>query len=96
MKSWTTMKKFRKSNQPKKMELNEYKCLSTANKIAYSALLLSCVYEIVFNVVERAKATELPKGDARKVLLDLTTKYEPDDEATMIELKTEFVNLKLN
>ena len=46
--------------------------------------------------MEREKTTELSKGDVRNAWLDLTTKYELDDGATMIELKTEFVNLKLN
>ena len=40
-----------------KKELIEYKRLTTANKVVYSALLLSCVDEIAFNIVKRAKAT---------------------------------------
>ena len=61
-----------------------------ANKAAYNALILACDDEVSFNIVDTSLTEDLPKGDAGVAWEALKNKFEPEDGASMIELKREF------
>ena len=66
-----------------------------ANENAYTDLMLACVDDISFGIVEMSVTVEQPEGDARLAWKRLYDKYEPSTGASKIELKAEFAQLKL-
>lgn len=66
-----------------------------ANRKGYNALILACDDDVRFDLIDQAKTTRHPKGDACEAWINLKTKFEPEDGLSMIELKEDFVNKNL-
>ena len=65
------------------------------NKRGYSELILACCEPVSFNLVETAKSTLFPSGDAHLAWMALENKYEPRDGQSKIKLKRELAQSKL-
>ena len=65
-----------------------------ANDSAYAALCLSCS-GVSFGCVERSVTDKLPSGDAALAWKNLCTKYEPSTKMSIVALKKEFAECKL-
>ena len=59
------------------------------------ALILACKDKVSFNLIKTSKSIEFESGDAHLGWTRLVEKYQPSDGQTMIELKEEFTNNKL-
>ena len=65
-----------------------------ANALAYSTLCLSCE-GVSFGCVEKATTSELPSGDAALAWKNLCLKYEPATQMSLVSLKKEFAQCRL-
>ena len=65
-----------------------------ANFLAYTALCLSCE-GLAFGCVEKAQTTALPSGDAALAWKNLCAKYEPTTQMSLVSLKKEFAQCRL-
>lgn len=68
--------------------------LRMMNANAYAALCLSCEGS-AFGCIERAFTSDLPNGDGRLAWKNLCDKYEPKTQLSMVSLKKEFADCKL-
>ena len=66
------------------------------NKKAYNNLILACVDDVSFNIIDTSTSTKYPRGDERLGWTRLQKKFEPDDGQSIIKLKREFNNKKLD
>ena len=73
----------------------EKKLIIKMNKRGYSDLILACSKPVSFNLVETAKSTLFPSGDANMAWIALKRKYEPRGEQSKIKLKRELAQSKL-
>jgi hypothetical protein len=64
------------------------------NASAYAALCLSCE-GASFGCIERAVTNDLPSGDSHMAWKNLCDKYEPTTQMSMVALKKEFAECKL-
>lgn len=64
------------------------------NKKAYTALAMACE-GVSFGCVEKACTVDLPKGDAALAWKYLCAKYEPATKMSLVSLKKEFAQCKL-
>ena len=70
---------------------------STAdNDKAYNELMLSINDEVTFGIVDEAKSTIHPTGDARVAWNELKKKYEPKTGYSEVKLKRDFNSCALN
>ena len=67
-----------------------------ANDKAYNDLILACVSEIGFAIVDESVTKELPDGDAELAWRELQRRFEPDTSADKVKLKKEFNASKLS
>ena len=56
------------------------------NKKAYNNLILACVDDVSFNIIDTITSTKYPHGDARLGWTRLQKKIEPDDGQSIIKL----------
>ncbi len=69
---------------------------SSANNImAYNDLILSCQDDVLFGIIEESVSETFPDGDARLTWKNLCDRFEPKTGATKVQLKQEFLQLKL-
>ena len=66
-----------------------------ANENAYNDLLLACMDDVSFGIVDCSMTDKLPDGDAAKAWAGLVAKFEPDTGSSKVELKHEFAESKL-
>ncbi len=64
------------------------------NLYAYSNLILSCK-GVAFSIVDGAKTTALPNGDARIAWIALKERYQVENAASKVELKRQFTEMLL-
>ena len=64
------------------------------NNKAYATLAMACD-GVSFGCVERAITNKLPSGDAGLAWKNLCTKYEPSTQMSLVSLKKEFAECKL-
>ena len=67
----------------------------TANRKAYSYLMMTCTESASFNAIDEARTNDHPNGNARQAWTNLNELYEPKDQTTEIELMTEFAAMTL-
>ena len=65
------------------------------NDLAYAELMMSCQSDACFGIVDNARSTELPDGDAYKAWKDLQAKFEPNTKAALVATKLDFSKSKL-
>jgi len=66
-----------------------------ANTKAYSDLMALCTDDVSFEIIDCAKTTDLPKGDARGAWKGLMAKYEPSTASEIVRLRKEFASSNL-
>jgi gag-polypeptide of LTR copia-type len=66
-----------------------------ANTLAFTALCLSCE-GVSFGCVEKSTTADLPNGDAALAWKNLCLKYEPNTQMSLVSLKKEFAQCRLD
>jgi len=65
------------------------------NNKAYSDLMALCTDDVSFDIIDCAKSTDLPKGDAAAAWRGLMAKYEPSTASESVRLRKEFASSSL-
>ena len=78
-----------------KAETEEQIAARKANIKAYNELVLACEDDVSFDIMEQAISDKHPNGNAHEAWKLLKAKYEPDDGVSIISLKREFANSRL-
>ena len=65
------------------------------NTLAYVDLTLACEEDVIFGIVDEATSTTFPRGDARIAWAGLKQRFEPDNGAMKVQMKSEFQQMKL-
>ena len=66
------------------------------NDLAHAEMLICCVTDLCFAIVENSKSEMFADGDARLGWLNLVEKFEPKTKMNMIKLKKEFMECGLD
>ena len=78
------------------MNSDQLKSQTKNIKKAYGMLVIACKDKVSFGLVKYSKSRDFPCGDAKLTWSKLENKFDPDDAQTLIELKEDFMNCKLN
>ena len=73
----------------------ENKKFANINDKAYNELVLSCVDETSFSIVDGAKTSELAEGDAKLAWNELKLRFEPETGTELVRLKREYNDLQM-
>jgi gag-polypeptide of LTR copia-type len=65
------------------------------NTLANVDLTLPCEEDVIFEIVDEATSTIFPRGDARIAYAGLKQRFEPDNGAMKVQMKSEFRQMKL-
>jgi DNA-binding ferritin-like protein (Dps family) len=65
------------------------------NTLAHVDLTLACEEDVIFGIVDEATSTIFPRGDARIAWAGLKQRFEPDNGAMKVQMKSEFQQMKL-
>jgi hypothetical protein len=74
----------------------EYEGFIIRNDVAYSEVLIACECDTCFGIINSSRSEFLPDGDARLALLNLTSKFEPKTKTSLIQIRTQFLENRLN
>lgn len=66
-----------------------------ANALAFTSLCLSCE-GVSFGCIEKATTSDFPNGDAALAWKNLCAKYEPNTQMSLVSLKKEFAQCRLD
>ena len=72
--------------------------LAVLNDKAYNELVLSCIDETSFSIVDGAKTDEMKGGDAKLAWNQLKLRFEPDTGTELVRLMREYnaMSMKVN
>ena len=65
------------------------------NEKAYNELVLSCIDETSFSIVDGAKTSQIEGGDAKLAWNELKLRFEPDTGTELVRLKREYNSMQM-
>jgi hypothetical protein len=74
----------------------EYEGFIIRNDIEYVKVFIACECDTCFGIINSSRNEQTPDGDARLAWLSLTSKFEPNTKASLIQLKRQFLDNWLN
>jgi hypothetical protein len=74
----------------------EYEGFIIRNDIAYAEVLIACECDTCFGIINSSRSEQMPDGDARLAWLNLISKFEHKTKTSLIQLKKQFLENKLN
>jgi hypothetical protein len=78
---------LKKEGEEEDWAKNEWKIL---NELAHAQLLIGCQDDRCFGIINGARTTMFPKGDAKLAWRLLNERFEPKNSSNLVTIKREF------
>ena len=69
--------------------------LMKMNDAAYGLLVLTCLDQVSFNIVDTCKSTKYLEGDANKAWESLMEHFQPEGSQSLVDIKREINSSRL-